>query len=167
MAIRILLFILLGFLAAFCQTILANITAILGIAPDFAMIIIMLIVLRREFLTAYPAVLMVALIVDALNPETFGFGAFLRFGLAVVIYELKQHMNLEMLSTRLYTLVGAEFVFQLLYQLIANSFDLGTVAQVYFEGSLPTLAYTALVGFIVFFVLDLEVRVDIKRRQVD
>ncbi|MGB5138674.1 MAG: hypothetical protein WBP29_09095, partial [Candidatus Zixiibacteriota bacterium] len=93
MVFSALLFILLGFLAAFCATILANITSILGIAPDFAMIIIMLIVLRKEFLTAYPAVLMVALIVDALNPETFGFGAFLRFGLAVIIYELKQHMN--------------------------------------------------------------------------
>lgn len=167
MVFRILLFILLGFAAAFCSTILANITAILGIAPDYAMIIILLIILRQEFDTAFPAVLMVALIVDALNPETFGFGAFIRFGLAAIIYELKQQMNLEMLSSRMYVLLSAELIFQLLYQLIAQGFDLATVGQVYFESSLPTLAYTGAVGFLVFFILDLEFKIDIKRRQVD
>ena len=167
MVFRIILFILLGFITAFCHTILANITSILGIAPDFAMIIILLIILRQEFDTAFPAVLMVALIVDALNPETFGFGAFIRFGLGVIIYELKQQMNLEMLSSRMYVLLGAELIYQLLYQLIAQGFDLGTVGQVYFESSLPTLAYTAALGFLVFFILDLEFKLDIKRRQVD
>ncbi len=167
MVFRILLFILLGFLTAFCNTILANITSILGIAPDYAMIIILLVILRQDFLIAFPAVLMVALIVDALNPETFGFGAFIRFGLAVIVYELKQQMNLEMMSSRIYVLIGAEFTFQLLYQLIANSFDFGTVSQVYLESSLPTLAYTTAIGFLIFFILDLDIKIDIKRRQVD
>lgn len=167
MVFRALLFILLGFLTAFCHTILANITSILGIAPDFVMIIILLIVLRKDFQVAFPAVLMVSLIVDALNPETFGFGAFIRFGLALIIYELKQQMNLEMLSSRFYVLIGAEAVFQLLYQLVAHSFDITTVMQVYLESSLPTLAFTSAVGFLIFFLLDLEFKIDIKRKQVD
>jgi len=162
-----LLFVLLGFLTAFCHTILANITSILGIAPDFVMIIILLIILRKDFQIAFPAVLMVALIVDALNPETFGFGAFIRFGLALIVYELKQQMNLEMLSSRMYVLIGTETVFQLLYQLVAHSFDIGTVMQIYLESSLPTLAYTSAVGFLVFFILDLEIKVDVRRRKVD
>jgi cell shape-determining protein MreD len=164
---RILLFILLGFITAFCLTILANVTSILGIAPDYGMIIILLVVLREDYLIAFPAVLMVALIVDALNPETFGFGAFIRFGLAVIVYELKQQMNLEMLSSRIYALIGAEFIFQFLYQLIAQSFDIGTVGQIYLESSLPTLAYTTAVGFLIFFILDLDIKIDIRRRRVD
>ncbi len=167
MVFRVLLFILLGYLTAFSHTILANITSILGIAPDFVMIIVMLIILRKDFQIAFPAVLMVSLIVDALNPETFGFGAFIRFGLALIIYELKQQMNLEMLSSRFYVLIGAEAVFQLLYQLVANSFDISTVMQVYLESSLPTLVYTAAVGFLIFFLLNLEFKIDIKRKQLD
>ncbi len=131
------------------------------------MIIILLIILRKDFQIAFPAVLMVALIVDALNPETFGFGAFIRFGLALIVYELKQQMNLEMLSSRMYVLIGTETVFQLLYQLVAHSFDIGTVMQIYLESSLPTLAYTSAVGFLVFFILDLEIKVDVRRRKVD
>lgn len=167
MIFRVLLFILLGFITAFCHTILANITSIFGISADFVMIIILLIILRKDFLIAFPAVLMVSLIVDALNPETFGFGAFIRFGLALIIYELKQKMNLEMLSSRLYVLIGTEALFQLLYQLVAHSFDMIIVMQVYLESSLPTLVYTTIVGFLIFFLLDLEIKIDIKRHQVD
>lgn len=166
MVIRVLLFILLGFVTAFCGTILSNITAILGVAPDYTMIIIMLVILRQEFSVAFPAVLMISLIADALNPSTFGYGAFLRFGLSTIIYELKQHMNLDLLPSRLYVIAGAELVFQLVYQLIIHSFDFGIISQVYLESALPTLGYTFFVAFIIFFVLDLDIKLDVKRREI-
>ncbi len=165
MAGRIFAFLLFAYLTAFCQTLLANTVAILGIAPDFTMIIILIIVLRKEFDLAYPVTLLVALISDALTPEVFGYGAFLRFGLAVLIYELRQHLNLDQWYSRLYVLVGAETVFQLLYQLLTSGFDFGAALQVYWESSLPTLAYTAGVGFIVFFLFDLGIRVEILSRR--
>ncbi|MCC6964191.1 MAG: rod shape-determining protein MreD [candidate division Zixibacteria bacterium] len=167
MAIRLLIFLVYAYLTAFCQTLLANIMAIHGIAPDFTMIIILIVVLREEFDTAYPIALIIALIADALTPEFFGYGAFVRFGLAAVIYELRQHLNLEPWYSRLYVLIGAEVVFQLGYQLIAGGFDFGAATQVYWESSLPTLAYTAVVGFVVFYILDLDIRLDIRRRRLD
>lgn len=167
MAIRFLTFLLFAYLTAFCQTLLANIVSIFGIAPDFTMIIILIIVLREEFDVAFPMALVIALISDALTPEVFGYGAFLRFGLAVIIYELRLHLNLEQWYSRLYVLAGAEIVFQLLYQLLTSGFDFGAATQIYFESSLPTLGYTAAVGFVVLFVLDLDIRVDIMRRHLD
>ncbi len=149
------------------QTILANAVAIFGIVPDFALIIILLVVWREDFPVAFPVIMLLSLIADALLPELFGISAAIRFALAAIAYELRQHLNLDQLSSRFYVLLGAEAVYQLIYQLVANGFDLGIVARVYLETSLPTLLYTAAVGFIVFLVFDLEFSIDIRRRRLD
>lgn len=166
MAIRVLKFVLLAYLVAFSQTILANLTSILGIAPDFGTIIILLIVLRAEYQVALPASLAVALIIDVLTPETLGLGAAVRFAIAVAIGEIRQHVDIEQLPAQMYLLIGSEVCFQALYQALVNSFDIGTLSKIYLEVSLPTLAYTAVVGFIVLALADLEFKIEIKRRSV-
>lgn len=163
MVTKIVKFLLLAYLVAFSQTILANITSILGVTPDFGMIIIFLIVARQEFQVAFPTVLMVGLIIDALNPQLMGLGTAVRFALAVAIYEIRLHVDIEQLSARLYLLIGAEVCFQLLYQMVANSFDFGILNTIYLEVSLPTLAYTIAVGFVVFVASDLELKLGIRR----
>lgn len=164
MVIRIVKFLLLAYFVAFCQTVLSDLMAILGIAPDLGSIIIFLIVVRREFPVGFPAVFMVGLIIDALNPQTLGLGTVVRFAIAIAVYEIRQHLNIDRLSARLYLLLGAEMCFQLIYQMAANSFDFGIVNTIYFDVSLPTLAYTMALGFVVLVISDLEFKIEIRRR---
>ncbi len=166
MAIRVLKFVLLAYLVAFSQTILSNLTSILGIAPDFGTIIILLIVLRTEYQVALPTSLAVALIIDVLTPETLGLGAAVRFAIAVAVGEIRQHVDVEQLPAQMYLLIGSEVCFQALYQALVNSFDIVTLSKIYLEVSLPTLGYTAVVGFIVLALADLEFKIEIKRRSV-
>jgi hypothetical protein len=68
------------------------------------------------------------------------------------------------LPAQLYLLIGSEIVFQVLYQAIANSFDLATLSKIYVEVSLATLVYTTVVGFVIFVMADLQFRIEVKRR---
>lgn len=165
MVLRIIKFILLAYLVAFTQTILASLTSIRHIAPDYGMIIILLVMLRNEFPVAHSAAFLASIVMDALNPELFGFGTLIRFAIAAAVYELRKNLNVERILSRVYVLIGAESIFHLLYQLVANSFDMSSVTQIYLETSLPTLAYTTVVGTAVLFLLDLEIKLEIKRRR--
>ncbi len=166
MAARVAKFIVLAYFVAFSQTILANLTSIHGIVPDFGLIVILLIALRKDYLVALPAIFMCALIIDALTPELLGIGTIIRFGIGVAAYQLRRALNIEQLFSRLYLIAGAEFVHQLLYQLVANKFDISTVGQIYWEVSLPTLVYTTIVGFAAMFLLDLEYKLEITKRKI-
>jgi cell shape-determining protein MreD len=166
MAARIAKFIVLAYLVAFSQTILANLTAIQGIVPNYGIIIILLIALRKEYDIALPAIFMCALIIDALTPELLGVGTLIRFGIGVIAFQMRRSMNIEQLFSRLYLIAGADLVYQLLYQLVANKFDISIVGRIYWEVSLPTLVYTTVVGFAAMFLLDLEYKLEITRRRV-
>lgn len=165
MAARIAKFIVLAYFVAFSQTILANLTAIQGIVPNYGIIIILLIALRKDYQIAFPAIFMCALIIDALTPELLGIGTIIRFGIGVVAYQLRRSLNIQQLFSRLYLVAGAEFVYQLLYQLVANKFDISSVGQIYWEVSLPTMVYTTIVGFAAMFILDFEYKLEITRRK--
>jgi hypothetical protein len=166
LVIRIFKFLLLAYLVAFCQTILANLTSILGVSPNFGTILILLIALRWDWPIALPATFMVAFIIDSLNPETLGLGTAVRFAIAVAVGEIRQHIDVEQLPAQLYLLIGSEIVFQALYQALANSFDFGTLSKIYFEVSLPTLVYTSVVGFVVLVLSDMQFKLEVKRRGI-
>ncbi len=166
MATKILKFLLLAYLVTFCQTVLSNATSVVGISPNFGTIIILLIVLRTEWTVAFPTSFMVALIIDALNPDLFGLGTAVRFAIAVAVSEIRQHLDIEQLPAQLYLLIGSEIVFQVLYQALANSFDFATLSRIYVEVSLPTLVYTAVVGFVVLVMSDMQFKLEIKRRGI-
>jgi cell shape-determining protein MreD len=164
LVIRVFKFLLLAYLVAFSQTILSDLTSILGIAPNFGTIIILLIALRTEYHIALPTSFAVALIIDALSPETLGLGTAVRFAIAVAVSEIRQHLDIEQLPAQLYLLIGSEICFQTLFQALANSFDLGILSKIYLETSLPTLVYTVVVGFVVLVMADLEFKLEIRRR---
>ena len=166
MVIKILKYIILALVVAFCQTILSNLTSILGIAPNFGTILIFLIVLRTDFETALPAAFLVGLVIDALNPENLGLGTATRFAIAAAVHEIKQHLDIDRIQTRLYLLIGSEFCFQSIYQLAVNSFDFGSVPRIYLEVSLPTLAYTVVVGMAIMLLTDLDYKLEIRRRSL-
>jgi rod shape-determining protein MreD len=164
LVIRILKILLLAYLVTFCQTILSNVTSILGVAPNFGTIIILLIALRTEYQIALPTSFAVALIIDALSPETLGLGTAVRFAIAVAVSEIRQHIDIEQIPAQMYLLIGSEICYQTLYQALANSFDFGTLSKIYLEVSLPTLIYTLVVGFVALVLVDLEIKVEVKRR---
>jgi rod shape-determining protein MreD len=162
---KIIRLVLLGFLTAFCQSILANLITIGGVAPDFAGIIILIIMLRTGHQLAYPAAFLVALVADVLNPELLGIGLVLRFVLAAALGELQRRLDLARVATRLYLLLGMTTLFQLLYQILIFRFDIVSLPAVYLYTSIPTLLYTALVGLIVILASDLSVNIEIGRQK--
>jgi cell shape-determining protein MreD len=159
--IRILL---LAYLVAFCQTLLANLTDIHGISPNFGTLIIFMLVLKGSFRTAFIGSFITALIIDALNPEMLGVGLAVRISLATALWELKRKMDLDRVAARLYLLMGMEAAFQLLYQAAASGFDPTAVGFIMLEVSLPTLIYTSLVGLVAIVLSDLSVKIEVKRR---
>ncbi len=163
MAISIIKFLLLAYLAAFCQNILANLTAIGGVSPNFGTIIIVLIVLKSDFQVAFPAALLTGLVIDILNPELFGLGTAIRFAIAAAVWELKCKMDLKRLAARVYLLMGAEAAFQLFYQCCANRFDLDILGHLFVEVSLPILLYTSVLGTVAIMIGDLSVKIQIKK----
>jgi cell shape-determining protein MreD len=162
--LRIAKFIALAYLVTFCQTILANLTAINGIVPNYANIIIFVVIMRVNYRLAFPAVFMIGLLVDVLNPNTLGIGLAIRFGLAVVVEELKRKMDTDQLATRLYLLLGFEAAFQLLYQPLVLRFDFTALQHVLIQSSIPTFIYTGLVGALVVALSDLRVKFEVSRR---
>lgn len=163
MLINIVKFVLLAYLVAFCQTILANVTEIAAISPNFGTIIIVLLVLKSGYRTAFTAAFVVAFVIDVLNPELAGLGLAIRFSIAVAVWEFKRKMDLGRVAARIYLLMGAETAYQALYQLLSNGFDLPTVGQLYLETSLPTLIYTTLVGTLVLLLSDLRMKLEVSR----
>jgi cell shape-determining protein MreD len=161
MLVRIIKFLVLAYVVAFCQTVLANITEIASVSPNYGTIIILLLVLKNDYRTAFPAAFMVALIIDSLNPALLGVGTAIRFSLAVAVWELKKKLDLDRIAARLYLLMGFEAVFQLLYQAFASRLDLGVLQHLLLRTSLPTLVYTTVAGLIVLMISDLSVRIEI------
>lgn len=162
---KIIRLILLGFLTAFCQSILANITSIGGVAPDYASIIILILMLSTEYRMAYPAAFLVALIADVLNPDLLGVGLILRFSLAAVLGELQRKLDLARVVTRLYLLVGYVALFQILYQTLVLRFDISSLPAVFLNVTIPTLLYTTVVGLIVILLSDLSVKIEIGKQK--
>lgn len=163
MLINILKFILLAYIVTFCQTILANVTQIAGVSPDYATIIILLIVLKSRYQTAFAAAFMVGLLIDVLNPELLGVGLAVRFAIAVGLWEMKRKMDLGRISTKLYLVLGAEAVFQLIYQTLVSNFNLGMLRYILLSVSLPTILYTTVVGLVVVLLSDLSIKVEIRK----
>ena len=165
MLIRIVKLLLLGLLTAFCLSVLANFTEVREIAPDYAAIIVLLIMLRKDYQTAYPAAFLVAVVADVLNPELLGIGITLRFTLAVALGELARKLDLGRIVTRLYLLLGYVALFQIFYQTIVFRFDLGSLPAVLLQTTIPTLVYTAAIGVGVIMLSDLSLTVKIGKQR--
>ncbi|MFH2054645.1 MAG: hypothetical protein ABIJ61_01690 [bacterium] len=165
MLIKIIKLLLLGLLTAFSLSVFANLTEISDIVPDYAALIVLIVMLRRSYQTAYPSAFLVALIADALNPELLGVGVILRFTLAVALGEMGRKLDLGRIVTRLYLLLGYVGLFQLLYQAVVFRFELGSLPAVLLHNSLPTLLYTAAVGVPVILLSDLSLTIKIGRQQ--
>lgn len=163
MLLNVIKFIALAYIVAFCQTILANITEIANSSPDYGTIIIVLVVLRADYRSAFTAALLVGLVLDCLNPQLLGVGTAVRFSIAVALWELKRTVDLGRVSTRIYLLLGAEGVYQLLYQTFAGNFSLNNLPHVLLSVSLPTLIYTTVMGLIVLMIADLSVKIEIRK----
>ena len=161
---KMLKFIVLAYVVAFCQTILSQFMAIGEIVPNFGTLIIVAIVLHRQYRFAIPAAFMIGILIDVLDPRLLGLGTAIRLVIAYALYELRFKMDMERTAAKIYLLLGAELVFQLLYQPFATGFSLEVVKSVFLHHSVPTIVYTTVVGLLLLIVADLEIKFLIKRR---
>jgi cell shape-determining protein MreD len=131
------------------------------VSPNYGTIVILVIVLKADYRTAFPAAFIVGLVIDSLNPSLLGVGTAVRLSIAAGVWELKRKLDLERIPARLYLLMGSELAYQLVYQALTNEFNLAALQQILLTVSLPTLIYTTVVGVLVLLLSDLSVKIEI------
>jgi rod shape-determining protein MreD len=138
-----LIWVLVAFLG---ETVLAPMIDIRGIAPDFAVIALVILALAAGSMPATAAGFLIGLVQDLSNPTLLGLHALCKCGLGFGLGRLRGRLVYGMPVVESVVLVLAVLTHDLVFLLVQNGFGGQGSLGSFFLQSLPVAVYTGVVG---------------------
>ena len=147
---RVLPYALYLFLIAFYRTNLLSLFSIGPIQIYLSALLVILVALNKDDLTALWFGLAVGFIYDAPNPEFLGTHMIILSLVGIATSIIKQRFNLESMKSLILLVIVGLLVYSIPYTIIYVSTGAGEFFRFTVERSLGSVAYTALLGWLFF-----------------
>ncbi len=146
-----LIWVLVAFLG---ETIFAPMMSIRGIAPDFAVIALVILALAAGSMPATAAGFLIGLVQDLSNPPLLGLHALCKSGLGFGLGRLRGRLVYGMPVVEAIVLMLAVLVHDLVFLLVQNGFGNQISLGSFFLQSMPVAVYTGGVGLVVLRIVE-------------
>ena len=146
---------LIGYLALALQATVVHAMGVGGIRPDLPLLGVVLLASRRGPMTGVLVGFMIGLGQDLTNPEFLGLNALAKGCIGYGIGGLRERFNAATPITHTIILVVAGLLHDLIYLTIWSRLALTEMAYGLATRTVPTLLYTAFLGFWVFVIAGL------------
>lgn len=137
-------------LIAFYRTNLLDLFAIGAIEIYLTALIVLLVALNKDFVTAVWFGFAAGLIYDAPHPSLLGVHMILLSAIAAAISQAKEHLNLESIQSRLLLILAGLLVYSVVYTLIYTTSGSSEFFRLLLPVTIPSVIYSAVVGWIYF-----------------
>ncbi|UCD16740.1 MAG: hypothetical protein JSV44_09810, partial [Candidatus Zixiibacteriota bacterium] len=139
---KVIPYILYIYLLGFHITILSRVTAIYGITIDLTALLVALIALRKNDLTAVWFALAAGIVAGTVRLDLMPWEMLFLAGIALAIHRCSTRMNLESISSRMLLLGGALLIHQLLISVVVSTADfLNILLRLILPGTIYTLVF--------------------------
>lgn len=137
-------------LIAFYRTNLIDIFSIGAIHIYLTALIVLLVALNKDYLTALWFAFVAGLVYDAPDPIHLGVHMILLSLLSIAASRAKERLNVESLKSRLVLIVCGLTIYAIPETLIYATSGSREFFRVFFHVALPGVVYTAMVGWVFF-----------------
>jgi rod shape-determining protein MreD len=138
------------FLIAFYRTILAELLSIMWVEIYLSALIVLLVALNKDCLTALWFGFAAGLIYDAPDPSYMGVHMIILAIIGVVAAQVKDHFNLESMKSRILLVLAGLFVYSIPRLLVYSHFGKSEFVGIFLQGPVLSVIYSALIGWIFF-----------------
>lgn len=123
--------------------------AVFGIQPDLAVLLLVLIALRRGPLVGTLLGFAIGLLQDLLVPETLGMNALAKSIIGWAVGKLSRQLAMDSTVLSFSLMVAAVLAHDLIYLVCLTRLDVARLVTVYFTHSVPAALYTGLIAVLV------------------
>lgn len=146
---RLIPYLLYLFLIGFHQVVLRDAISIYGATVALPALIVIIVALYKQEMTAWWFGFAAGLVVGAANEQTLGWSALLMAVVGLTVWHVKLKLNLDSLWSKLLVLAGGVFLANLLGDLILRPSDF---LYLLWASALPGTLYTVAVGWLYFLI---------------
>ncbi len=146
MARNILFFILLLFCVVIYQALLADIVSIGLARPDIILVFLVWLTLTRDLTWGVAFGFAAGLLEDSHNPQLLGLGALLNVLSALAVFLVSHRVRTDSLVIRIAMVIGVVVLHDMIYSLVAFSFDIHLDIMILFNTIIPSALYTSLIA---------------------
>ena len=149
---RFIPYILYLLMIAFYRTNLIGLFSIDGAEIYLTALMVLLVALNKDYLTALWFAFAAGLIYDAPDPSHLGVHMLILIGVGVAASEAKERVNLESIKSRLLLLILGLFIYSIPYTLIYATSGTSEFFRLMIRVALPSVLYSAVIGWMFFMI---------------
>lgn len=150
---RVLRYFFLAAVALILQSTLLKLVAVGQIQPDLVLLVLFYVALMEGPFGATITGFCTGLVQDVYAPETLGLNALCKSLVGFGLGYCQRGVFVESLAARALILFGAVLVHDILYFLVSSWPEVGRGLGQVVRVGLPTALYTALLGYVVFYLI--------------
>ena len=128
------------------QTLLADAITIGTSRPDLVLVIVVWLTLTRDLSWGVSFAFLAGIFEDSYSPQFLGLGAFLKIAVAFAAYLVSGRVSTDTLLIRIGMVAAFVMMHDVLYFLIAYSFDVRLELLVFLHTIIPSAVYTSAVA---------------------
>jgi rod shape-determining protein MreD len=149
---RFIPYILYLLLIAFYRTNLIDLFSIGAIEIHLTALIVLLVALNKDFVTALWFGFAAGVVYDAPHPSHLGVHMLILSAVAAGTSQAKEHLNLESIQSRLLLILAGLFVYSILYTLIYATSGSSEFFRLLIPMTIPSVIYSTILGWIYFMI---------------
>ncbi len=154
MARNVLFFIGLLFCVVVFQALLADIISIGLARPDIILVLLVWLTLTKDLTWGMSFGFAAGLFEDSHSPQLLGLGALLKIASALAVFLISHRVRTDSLVIRIAVVAGVVILHDLIYFLVAFSFDARLDAMILVNIIIPSALYTSIIAAGVLYLSD-------------
>jgi rod shape-determining protein MreD len=141
------------------QALLADRIMVGSSRPDLILVLIVWLTLTRDLTWGVSFAFLAGILEDSHTPQFLGLGAFLKIAGAVGVYMISHRIRTDKLIIRIGMVAAVVFAHDILYFLIAYSFDVQLEFATLLHTVIPSAAYTSVIAAVVLYLAERQLTI--------
>lgn len=156
---KVIAFIALILIAVLYQTLLADQISIGFARPDIILILIVWLTLTRDLTWGVVFAFVAGVLEDSHSPQFMGLGAFLKIACTLAVFILSHRVRTDRLAIKILMVIAVVILHDILYFLIAYSFDLSVELSTLHSSIIPSALYTSVIAAGVLYLSERQITI--------
>ncbi len=156
---KILMFVGLVLSVIVYQTLLADLLTVDSARPDLILVLIVWLTLTRDLTWGVSFAFLAGILEDSHTPQFLGLGAFLKIAGAVAVYLISHRVRTDRLIIRVGMVAAVVLAHDILYFLVAYSFDVQLELATLLHSIIPSAAYTSVIAAVVLYLAEKQLTI--------
>jgi len=141
------------------QTLAADLITVGSARPDLTLVIIVWLTLTRDLSWGVSFAFMAGILEDSHTPQFLGLGAFLKIASAIAVYLISHRVRTDRLIIKIAMVAAVVIVHDILYYLIAYSFNIHLEFATLLHTIIPSAVYTSVVAAGILYLAERQLTI--------